>query len=86
MTDVTTEFVEHMFDIMTVSREIEISDMIEYLKPVDIGIDATKDVLKSFPTVGTMQNEDIFRTLFHIELLFYKNTLKTRSQVVSCSV
>lgn len=71
-----------MFDIITVSREIEIVDMLEYLKPVDLGSDTSRDVLKSFPTISTMKNEDIFRTLFHMELLFFKNTLKTQSQVV----
>lgn len=71
-----------MFDVITVSREIEIVDMIEYLKPIDLGQDTSSQVLQNFPTISTMKNEDIFRTLFHLELLFYKNTLKTRAQIV----
>lgn len=73
---------EHMFDIITVSREIEIIDMIEYLKPADFGIDTSQEVVKKFPTIGNMKNEEIFKTIFHVELLFFKNTLKTRNQLV----
>lgn len=72
-----------MFDIITVSREIEEVDMIEYLRPVDLGADASQEIFKSFPTIQNMKTEDIFRTIFNVELLYYLNLQKTRSQIVA---
>lgn len=72
-----------MFDIITVSREIEEVDMVEYLRPVDYGADVAQEVLKSFPAISQMKNEDIFKTIFNVELLYYRNLQKTRSQIVA---
>lgn len=71
-----------MFDIITVSREIEEVDMVEYLRPVDYGADVALEVVKAFPAIGQMKNEEIFKTIFSLELLFYRNLQKTRSQIV----
>jgi hypothetical protein len=81
--EASPDFVEHMFDIVTVSREIEEVDMLEYLRPVDFGADAAQEVFKSFPAITQMRTEDVFKTIFNVELLFYRNVQKTRSQILA---
>ena len=64
---------DHMFDIITVSVEIEEPDMIEYLSPVDLPSSIDSEMHSQYPHVHLMSCEDVFVTILKIELLYFNN-------------
>lgn len=77
------QFAEYLFDKLTISPEIEVADMQEYLRPVDIpgrGEDLT--LINNYPQAGSMRPEELFNMIIKIEYLFYQNMEKTRNAIV----
>ena len=71
-------------DSMTVSREVDESDMREYLRPIELPDSYENDQLLSRQFAGliNLQAEDIFDALISVEFLFYKTISANRQKVV----
>jgi hypothetical protein len=75
-------------DSMTVSREIDESDMREYLRPIELPDAQEMELMmaRQFAALVSLQPEDIFDTLISVEFLFYKTVDASRQKIVGISL
>ena len=75
-------------DSMTVSREVDESDMREYLRPIELPDSYENDqvLTRQFAGLINLQAEEIFDALISVEFLFYKTISANRQKVVGGGV
>lgn len=82
--EVNQPFLEYLFDKMTFAREIDVSDMQEFLKPLQIpGVSEDPNQSLNYPQAAGMKPEEMFNMILKIEFVFYRNMEKTRSDIQS---
>lgn len=72
-------------DSMTVSREVDESDMREYLRPIELpdSQDTEQQMLRQFSGLLVLQPEEMFDALISVEFLFYKTISANRQKIVT---
>ena len=72
-------------DSMTVSREVDESDMREYLRPIELpdSQDTEQLMLRQFSGLLVLQPEEMFDALISVEFLFYKTISANRQKIVT---
>lgn len=73
-----------MYELLTVSREIDETDMMEYLRPISFDAANDQEMAAAYPSLHTMSTSDMFSIMMGVEFLFFQNIEKIRTTLVGC--
>lgn len=68
---------------MSVSREIDETDLKEYLNGFENGGIVDEGITNQYKLIQNMSSEDTFNALMSIELLYFRNLQKKREDIVT---